>query len=132
MNCPREMEVVRALRSNEFTDELRTHASGCEACGEAMAVAAFCQSAGQPETVPDSRLLWRRMELRLRRERAEAAMRPAIMAERLTAAVLAVCGAMALPWLASQSPVLAYAAIAAVVLFGVSAVSVYWLAASKR
>jgi hypothetical protein len=132
MNCPRETEVVQALRSNEFNDELQAHAAGCEACGEAMAVAAFCQSASQPETVPDASLLWRRMELRLRRERAEAAMRPAVIAERLTVGMLAVCAATALPWLASQSPALAWTAIAAAVLFGASAASVYWLAASKR
>ena len=116
MNCPRESEVVQAQLTGDLTDGLRAHIAGCAACGEALAVAAFCQESDAPETVPDASLLWRKMELRLKRERAKAAMRPAILAERLAAAVIAACVLLAVPWLASQSPILAYTAFAAVVL----------------
>lgn len=132
MSCQRETEVVRALRMGDFSDELRAHIAGCDSCGEALAVASACQAAPGPETVPDASLLWRKMELRLKRERTEAAMRPAIIAERLTTAVLAVCAVLAIPWLAAISPMLAVVAVAALILIGLSAASVYWLAASKR
>ncbi len=132
MICQRETEVVMALRTDDFTDELRAHIAGCESCSEALAVASVCQAAPSPETVPDASLVWRKMELRLKRERTEAAMRPAILAERLSAAVFAVCALLTIPWLAAQSPMLAFAAIGALVFVGLSAASVYWLAASKR
>jgi hypothetical protein len=132
MSCQRENEVVLALRADDFTDELRAHIAGCESCGEALAVASVCQAAPAPRTVPDASLLWRKMELRLKRERTEAAVRPAIIAERLSAGVFAVCAMLTIPWLAAQSPLLAIVAVAALALVGLSAASVYWLAASKR
>jgi hypothetical protein len=132
MSCQRETEVVLALRADDFTDELRAHIAGCESCGEALAVASVCQAAPGPETIPDASLLWRKMELRLKRERTEAAMRPAIIAERLCAAVFGVGALLTIPWLAARSPLLAIVAVAALALVGLSAASVYWLAASKH
>jgi hypothetical protein len=132
MSCQRETEVVLALRMGDFSDELRAHIAGCESCGEALAVATVCQAAPAPQAVPDASLLWRKMELRLKRERTEAAMRPAIIAERLSAGVFAVCAMLTIPWLADRSPLLAIVAVAALALVGLSAASVYWLAASKR
>lgn len=130
--CKRESEAVRAVHSGSMTDELREHIAGCESCGEALALAAAFASELAAVEAPDAGLMWHKMELRRRRERAEAAMRPAMVAERAAAVLMVVCVAVAVPWLTEMSAALALTAVAGVTVLGLSAASVYWLASPKR
>ncbi|MBE0658126.1 MAG: hypothetical protein IH602_10575 [Bryobacteraceae bacterium] len=132
MACTRESEAVRALHSGSMADELREHIAGCESCGEALALAAAFAGEMAPVEAPDAGLMWHKMELRRRRERAEAAMRPAMVAERVAAVLMFVCAAVAVPWLTEMSAALALTAVAGVTVLGLSAASVYWLASPKR
>ena len=132
MICHRENEAVLALRSGHMAEELREHAAGCECCGEALALAAALQADSAAATAPDAGLMWHKMQLRRKRELAEAAMRPAIWAERITVVLMAVCAALALPWLTTQSMAMSVAALAGVTILALSAASVYWLASTKR
>lgn len=132
MNCHRENEAVRALRSGHLPEELRLHVAGCDCCGEALALAAALQADAAAATAPDAGLMWHKMELRRKRELAAAAMRPAIWAERITVVLMAVCAAMAMPWLTTQSVAMSVAAVAGVTILALSAASVYWLASTKR
>ena len=132
MVCKRESEAVRAVHSACMTDELRGHIAGCEPCGEALALAAAFASGMAGVEAPDAGLMWHKMELRRRRERAAAAMRPAIMAERVAAVLMAVCVAVAVPWLTEMSAALSLTAVAGVTILALSAASVYWLASPKR
>jgi hypothetical protein len=132
MNCRRENEAVRALLRGHLTDEIREHVAGCECCGEALALAAALQADSAAATTPDAGLMWHKMELRRKRELAAAAMRPAIWAERITVVLMAVCAALALPWLTTQPAAILVAAVAGMAVLALSAVSIYWLASPKR
>jgi hypothetical protein len=132
MSCRRESEAVGAVQSGSMTDELREHIAGCETCGEALALAAAFASDMAAVEAPDAGLMWHKMELRRRRERAEAAIRPAIWAERIAVVLMAVCAAVAVPWLTEMSAALSLTAVAGVTILGLSAASVYWLASPKR
>lgn len=132
MNCRRENEAVRALLRGHLTDEIREHVAGCECCGEALALAAALQADSAAATAPDAGLMWHKMELRRKRELAAAAMRPAIWAERITVVLMAVCAALALPWLTTQPAAILVAAVAGMAVLALSAVSIYWLASPKR
>jgi len=129
--CDHERAVVRAVRSGLWSGELRQHAAQCEACGEAMAVAAFLQS-GETPAVPEAGLMWWKLELRARREKAARAMRPLVIAERAAACLLGAALMGGIVWLGSLSSTLGLAAGAATAILGVSAGSAILLASSRK
>jgi hypothetical protein len=129
--CEREREVARAVRSGLWSAELREHAAGCEACGEAMAVAAFLQS-GEDPVVPEAGLMWWRLELRARREKHARAMRPLVVAEGVAAALVGLSCVAGLVWLSTVWPALGLTAGIAGGVLAVSAGSALLLAASRK
>lgn len=129
--CDYEPGVVRAVRTGIWSDELREHAGHCYACGEAMAVAGFLLSEEVP-AVPEAGLMWWKLELRARRERAARAMRPLMIAERAAACLLGGALLGGILWLGSFSSALGLVAAAAAGVLGVSAGSAILLASSRK
>lgn len=131
--CDREQDVARAVRSGLWNPELREHAAVCEACAEAMAVAAFLQSGEDPAAgVPEPGLMWWRLELRARREKRARALRPLVIAEGVAAVLFGSACVAVLVWLSSVSPSLGLAAGVAGGVLAVSAGSALLLAASRK
>lgn len=130
--CKREAEVISALRQRNWSEELRAHVAGCEECAETMTVTAFCLSEAEPETAPDAGLMWRRMELRLKREQAERAMLPAVWAGRAALAAIMLCAVFAAAMLASSSPALIPWLAGIAGGFGLSALSAYWIVSHRQ
>lgn len=129
--CEHESAVVRAVRSGHWSEALREHAAGCDACGEAMAVAAFLHESAAP-AVPEPGLMWWKLELRARREKAARAMRPIVIAERAAACLMGAALLGGIVWLGSLSSTLGFAAGAAAAILGVSAGSAILLASSRK
>lgn len=83
--CPREPEVVQALRRGALPEDLRGHAEECPDCREAWAVATRLRelaASERPAGLPTAGQIWWRAEV-VRRltadsEIAEQAARPAI------------------------------------------------------
>ncbi len=78
--CAREQDVVEAMTSGAWSEELRSHASGCKICSDVVEVvhALHCDyaAASQEARIPSAGLVWWRAELRARREAMHAAERP--------------------------------------------------------
>jgi hypothetical protein len=80
--CPREPEVVQALRRGALPEDLRGHAEACPDCREAWTVALRLRElAERPASLPTAGQLWWRAEvirrLTAEHETAEKAARPA-------------------------------------------------------
>jgi len=90
MNCPRESEVLDALTTARWPDELHAHAGGCALCADLVAVAAALhedlQDAMHDVVVPASGLVWWRAQRREREEATRAAARTITLVQ--TASVL--------------------------------------------
>ena len=121
--CPREQEVVLALREGSWQDELRAHVAECEQCAEAIMVSEILSEADRQAEVrvAEPGLMWWRMQLRARREFAEQAARPIVWAERGALLVLAICVVWATAWLTSASAGAAIAGVAALVVLSLTA-----------
>jgi hypothetical protein len=82
--CPREPEVVQALRRGALPEELRGHAEDCPDCREALTVAARLRelAAAERPGLPTAGQIWWRAEvvrrLTAESEIAERAARPAV------------------------------------------------------
>jgi hypothetical protein len=79
MNCPRESEVLDALTTARWPDEVRAHVDACATCGELVVVTnAFREellATAREANVPPSGLVWWRMQRREREEAARVASR---------------------------------------------------------
>jgi hypothetical protein len=126
--CEQEGAVVRAVRTGLWPGALREHAAVCEACAEAMAIAAFLQAPAAP-AAPEPGLMWWKLELRARREKALRAMRPLALAEHSAACLLGGALLGGIVWLGSIPSVLGLAAAAAAAVLGLFAGSAILLAA---
>ncbi len=129
--CGREAEVISALRQGSWTEELRGHVAACDDCGETMAVAALCLSEVEPQAAEDAALMWRRMDLRLKREQAERAMLPAVWVGRAALAAVMLCAVLAGGKLAASSPALIPWIAGTIGGFGLAALSAYWIVAHR-
>ncbi|MBL0157537.1 MAG: hypothetical protein IPP47_10625 [Bryobacterales bacterium] len=132
--CDREQELLAALRSGNWTPELRAHLAACESCADAAITAEFLHQAAATADphVPPAGLVWWKAQLRARRESAQAAARPVLIAER-AAAIVALLGAVgALAWLSSDSTLAALAGIVALVLLTTAAAGALLFAWSKK
>lgn len=82
--CPREPEVVQALRRGALPEDLRGHAEECPDCREAWAVATRLRelAASERPSLPSAGQIWWRAEvvrrLTAESETAEQAARPAM------------------------------------------------------
>jgi hypothetical protein len=132
--CDREQELLAALRSHNWTPELRAHFAACDSCAELAITVEFMQQAAattDPQVTPPG-LVWWKAQLRARREAAQAAARPVLIAER-AAAIVALLGAVgAMAWLSSDSTLAAIAGIVALVLLTTAAAGALLFALSKK
>ena len=106
-DCVREADVIDAVTTGRWDDDLRTHVAACALCADLAEVTHALQqeqaSAMREVRVPASGLVWWRMELRARHEATRTAARPIAYAQ----AIAAACGlvlafallAAVLPWL---------------------------------
>jgi hypothetical protein len=99
--CPRFDEISRAA-GGPLPAELERHAAACRECADARLVDGFLRAAAAaqqlaPPALPDAAAVCWRARLRARADRAERAVRPIALADKLGyAAGAAVLGAMAL------------------------------------
>ncbi|HEY3442517.1 MAG TPA: hypothetical protein VGK29_17290 [Paludibaculum sp.] len=132
--CDREHELLNALRSGNWTPELRAHFAICESCADTAITAEFLHQAATTVDphVPPAGLVWWKAQLRARRESARAAARPIVIAERATAivALLGAIGAMA--WLSTDGTPAAIAAFIALALITTAAAGALLFAWSKK
>jgi hypothetical protein len=129
--CPREAELAAALRAGQLTDVQRAHAAACEACAEALTVTAFLSAGVETAGAPEAGLVWWKLEIRARREAAEKAARPVVLAERLGLAVAAGAAAWACVWLNGLSPALALAGWAGLGVLALVGAGAVWTAARR-
>ena len=60
-HCTFEREVSRAVKSNQWTDELRAHAAGCPECQETITMTTAMTNmatGGAARPLPSYRLIW--------------------------------------------------------------------------
>ena len=84
--CPRESELAQAMAQGTVTQELRSHAAGCETCLTAWMTRAVRGASLAPATI-DPAALWERAG-RMRRLRAEAQITRIVTGAQVIAAVL--------------------------------------------
>ncbi len=78
-SCEREQEVVGGLRSGALGAELLRHTATCPVCAEVVAVTKFLHEEARLATklpLPDAGFIWRKAQLRARREALASATRP--------------------------------------------------------
>lgn len=91
--CEHESAVIRASRSGKWEESLRSHASTCPICSEAMQVYAAIASlinSEQIPPIPDPKLVW------LKAQFAERQRRSAIITRIASVAYAALIGALGL------------------------------------
>jgi hypothetical protein len=109
--CARERDVLDAVASGRWSDELRTHAASCAVCADVADVArAFRDDADVAPVdvhIPPSGRVWWRAELRVRQEAARAAARPISVVHAVAAAavLLLAIGLVARFWPSLAEPV---------------------------
>ncbi len=88
--CERESDVMEALRSGTFSDELREHVGSCAICAEAQPVAkmllqtaSVLRRQGEPQAAG---LVWRRAQAQKRELALKRAARPLIFMRALSGA----------------------------------------------
>jgi hypothetical protein len=91
--CPREDEVLKALREEKMSEELQEHISGCSACQNTEAVSRwmhrFRESAWdtemQAKNLPDAQTLWNKVRARKKPDKklVRKALRPLIIPQVL-------------------------------------------------
>jgi hypothetical protein len=98
LSCDREQEVVSALRRGAFGSELLRHTTTCAVCADVVAVSEFLREEARlanQSPLPDASFIWRKAQLRARREAVESATRPI----RVFTNLAYVAGAVAALWL---------------------------------
>jgi hypothetical protein len=107
IECACEQDVLDAVASRRWPDDLRGHVAECAICADVAAVAAALQDdhadAWTAARVPPSGAVWWRLELRARTEAARTAARPITVIQTIAAAcaaiVLIVFAGLMSPWL---------------------------------
>jgi hypothetical protein len=88
--CPREPDVLEAIVSARWPEDLRNHAEACPVCHDLATVAAALhgavEEAWQDAHPPTSGQVWWRATMRTRAEAARAAARPIMALQALSAA----------------------------------------------
>jgi hypothetical protein len=93
IECPREREVLDAVREGRWLDdqsELREHAASCGVCSDLVTVTSAFRAARTPplseRSIPTAAHVWWRAALRSRQEAARTAERPIAFVQGLAAA----------------------------------------------
>jgi len=96
--CDREESVSEALRSGDLNPDLLSHVSECATCADLVLVSQFLQDearAASESALPDATIIWRKAQLRTRREALASATLPI----RVARGVAAVATFVATLWL---------------------------------
>lgn len=92
--CPPEGAVLRAARTDQWEESLKTHVAECPACREIVQTSRWMQALAQrSETdslLPDAGLLWWRAHLSQIHARAEKAQKPLAVVEVVSEAAIAL------------------------------------------
>jgi hypothetical protein len=85
--CPREKEIIAAVRSGEWSPELEEHRNGCLSCAELTLVAAALTADAEdlmamPEPLPDPSPVWLRARLASKERDYERATRAIVWVQR--------------------------------------------------
>ena len=108
-DCEKEPLVLEAVRTGEWTGELRDHTARCVACGDAALAASFLLSMREEDRaearVPNAGRVWWKAQLQARRQAAERAARPITLAQTaaFACATLAFVGICIWQWSAVRS-----------------------------
>src|SRR5258708_6503015 len=89
--CPEEQTVIEAARAGRLAGTLAVHAAQCAWCTQSMMILDSLSDHEQM-TVPPPGLVYRKAQLRMRREQQEQALRPARVMETAAMAGLLVLG----------------------------------------
>src|SRR5207248_1038124 len=97
--CEKESEVVRALGSGELGGALLAHIGTCRVCADVVSVTRFLQAKAahlNQLDPPDSSVVWRRAQLKSRREALSRATLPIQLVRgfAIFVAVAALCWLM--------------------------------------
>jgi len=79
LSCDREQEVIGWLRSGALSPDLLRHVATCAVCAEVVAVTSFLQEESRlasESRLPDASFIWRKAQIRARREAVAHATRP--------------------------------------------------------
>ena len=95
--CEFEDAVVDAVKSGDWTPELRAHRDGCLSCAEltlvVAALTADAEALVAPDTpLPDAGVIWLRSRLAVRERDVRRATRAITWVQRATVAVVAAIG----------------------------------------
>jgi hypothetical protein len=81
--CSREEDVVVAVRSGEWREELRRHVASCSMCAEVQQVSRWMTGVAERMSregiVPDPTVVWLKAQLEERQRREAAAIRKAAL-----------------------------------------------------
>jgi hypothetical protein len=85
--CPREQEILQAMRSEATSEEEQQHVDACPSCRESVMVASWMQevarTAGRATPLPDAQSIWWRSrvvkQLCEREDRIERRTRPLML-----------------------------------------------------
>ena len=99
--CPRETEVVEALRSGAWPagcdEELRSHSATCPSCRDLVEVATALledrEASIHEAALPGSGVVWWKLQMRLRQEAVQSARRTLLLVQ---ACALSIAGGLAL------------------------------------
>lgn len=92
--CPREDDLLAALNSHNWTDDLRQHAAGCPHCQETMAMTNLLQQIPDADhPLPSYRLLWLKAQY-MRKEERISVMDVVALAGMSFVGVIALAGLM--------------------------------------
>jgi hypothetical protein len=103
-DCNRETDILRAVGSGHFDDDVRSHIAACDVCADLMAVASAVADDRRALTreapIPSSGLVWWRANLLARQEATRTAVRAAtfvqvaLIAAAIIVAVVAFGGSL--------------------------------------
>ncbi len=106
IECPREAEIVSAVRAGQWPfaagTDLAHHSAACGVCREVAAVAcgfdAERRSVNRSISVPSAARVWWRASMRARMEAAEVASQPLSVAQGIGAACAAALVVLSVQW----------------------------------
>jgi hypothetical protein len=104
--CAREQDVLDAVTSGRWDDDLREHTRACRICQDVAtvfeAISEERESAWEEATVPPASVVWWRAQIQAREEATRAAARPIAVAQAVAVSCL-IAAALALMPLALPS-----------------------------
>ena len=121
-DCPQESRIATAVANGSLPQDLLLHVAGCPVCREAHSIAGkmrhFANGLSE-DPRPSATSMWWRLNLRMRRERANHAEKPLVWMSRILYASIPLTVGLELtfiPGLSGRVAVIGVAALGAVVL----------------